>query len=871
MKFRSVILLLICAAAAFAAEPVTVYAIPNTHGTIGGWLVDMDTELNYTVNNYLDHLDRVAKDPNYRFAFSEVPNVMSFMRVAPDRVDELKQRIKEGRVEFSNGFFLEPTVSLSGGEALVRMGVLGLDWYQQVFGFRPRHCWMIDIVGAHRQLPQVVAGLGMDALFFCRSNPTNQNAFWWVAPDGTRQLTITDTRYAEMRPLFVSKDPFTEKDYAGIAERIAVKRKYAASGRSVMTLVGSEDYSPAPVRETFPSEFLAGWKTLYPEIDIRFSIPSDYVDALRAEMKSGVTRLNDYSGDTAQSYSAFWINMPQVKQAYRHSEQLLAAAELFSTAAAGIERGPAYPSQGFYNSWVQMLLNMDRNTLWGAAGGMVFKDASHWDAFDRFASVDQQAGAALRNSLGKLARKGSGLALANSLNWRRDDPVRVNLPAGKRLVGVPCQAFGGDEVICRPDLPASGLKSFPLSKGAAPASTVVAPAETIETTHYLIRIDTATGALVSLKLKATGKEILGGPANVLMVESPAGKLTTPGDFMVARPQRKPVATSSARKPTIEITTGPLFTVIRASSSFHGGSRLERNIILYKDYPRIDFDTVLDWTASDVLVTVDFPLSGQVVERTRGIPYGFATLDPREPTPPIDYYLQSDHRLYGYSEAMLPVVRWSDYRFGDGSGVALLDRGLSCHEFNPDTITLGLMNAQSSYRKLPNEMLLGHGRQRFQYALIPHAGHWREAAIPRRAWEFNQGVLARTDVKGGQTGSYLETSPNVIVEAVRRVDSDIEVRLAEWAGVEGDAWVELKLPHKDARITNMMGEGASPLPAGVRNTFKIRPQQIVTLRFAACESVEKTVAVRDWEPLVPPAKRAGLKLRLTEKGHPPRTW
>jgi len=59
-----------------------------------------------------------------------------------------------------------------------------------------------------------------------------------------------------------------------------------------------------------------------------------------------------------------------------------------------------------------------------------------------------------------------------------------------------------------------------------------------------------------LKLKATGKEILGGPANVLMVESPAGKLATPGDFMVARPQRKLVATSSTRKPTIEITTGP---------------------------------------------------------------------------------------------------------------------------------------------------------------------------------------------------------------------------------------------------------------------------------------------------------------------------
>ena len=857
-------------AAGLPAQPVNVYAIPNTHGTIAGWLVDMDTELNYTGNNYLDHLDRVAKDPTYRFAFSEVPNVMSLLRLAPERVGELKQRIKEGRVEFSNGFFLEPTVSLAGGESLVRMGVLGLDWYNQVFGFRPRHCWMIDIVGAHRQLPQIVAGLGMDALFFCRSNPTNKSAFWWVAPDGTRQLTITDTRYAEMRPIFVTKDAFTDKDYADIAERIAVKRKYAASSRSVMTLVGAEDYSSTPVRQTFPGEFLAGWKTRYPDTKIRFSIPSDYVDALKAEMKSGATTLIDYSGDTAQSYGAFWLNIPQMKQAYRHSEQLLGAAELFSTAAS-LQRGAVYPAQGFYNSWVQMLLNMDRNALWGAAAGVVFKDPQHWDVFDRFASVDAQAGGAVNGSLAKLARAGTGVALANPLNWRRDDPVRVSLPAGKQLDGAPCQALGGGESICRPDLPAAGVKSFALSDGAVPASTTAASTEVFETAHYTVRIDPATGALTSLKLKATGREMLGGPANVLMVESVAGIVSAPGDFMVARPQRKLVATSSSEKPKIEVTTGPLFTVIRASSGFYGGSKLERNIILYKDYPRVDFETVLDWAGSDVLVTVDFPLSGQVVERTRGIPYGFATLDPRHPKPPLDYYLQSDHRLYGYSEAMLPTVRWSDYRFADGAGVALLDRGLTCHEFSPDTITLGLMNAQTSYRKLPNELLLGHGRQRFQYALVPHAGHWREAAIPRRAWEFNQGVLTHSGVQRGQTDSFLETSSNLIVEAVRRVDSDIEVRLAEWAGVEGEAWVDLKLPHKDARITNMLGEGARPLASGARNTFKIRPQQIVTLRFATGSAVAKTVAVRSWEPLVPPAKRAGLKLRLTEKGHPPRTW
>jgi len=192
-------------------------------------------------------------------------------------------------------------------------------------------------------------------------------------------------------------------------------------------------------------------------------------------------------------------------------------------------------------------------------------------------------------------------------------------------------------------------------------------------------------------------------------------------------------------------------------------------------------------------------------------------------------------------------------------------------FNPNTITLGLMNAQSSYRKLPNELLLGHGRQRFQYALFPHPGHWREAAMAKRAWEFNQGALLEDGVRTAQPESFLETSSNVIVEAVRRVDSDIEVRLAEWAGRQGEAWIELKLPHSGARLTNMMGEQPRPLPGGARSAFQIRPQQIVTLRFAAPTRVAPAMALRDWAPLAPPSKRDGLKLRLAEKGHPPRRY
>ena len=864
---KRIVLLSFVLACTLSAQLTTLYLVPNTHGTIGGWLVDFDTERGYVLNNYLDHLDRVASDPEYRFAYSEVPNLITFLERSPQRLGELKRRIKEGRVELSNGFFLEPSVSLSGGEALAQMGVLGLRWYDKVFGMRPRHCWMIDITGAHRQLPQIVAGLGMESLVFCRNNPAGVSSFWWVAPDGTRQFTMNDIRYAEFPKLFTAKDAFTDRDFAEIAERVAVKKKYSPSSTTVLTLAGAQDYSSPPARPSFPSEFLREWNRRYPDVKIRFSIPSDYLDALMSEVRAGKTTLKEYRGDTAYCYNAFWLDMPQVKQAYRRGEHLLQAAELLATAAS-LKAGLAYPSQDFYNSWIQMLLNMDRNTLWGSAGGMVFRDAKHWDAFDRFESVNRQAEAATAASLSKLAPPGAAVALANPLNWRRSDPVRLSTP----LAGVACQALpgGATEVICRPTQPSAGIASFAVAKSAPPSQA--APARSvIETDFYRVTMDAKTGAVTSLQLKASGREMLGGPADVVLAESVAELTKRPVDYMVRRGLRKIVSTSSDRAAQISVFRGPLFTLIRATSDFATASKLERDIILYKDHPRIDFETVLNFQENDILVTVDFPLAGELVERTRGIPFGFATLDPRHPTPPLEYQMSPDLKEYGYTEAMAPAVRWSDYGFAAGGGVALLDYGLSYHELNGSTVTLGLLNGQTHYRKLPNEMLLGHGTHHFRYALVPHAGTWQEAAIPRRAWEFNSPAVVHAGARAGVSESWLETSDNVIVEAVRRVGGQIEVRMAEWKGAAGPAWVALKLPHGNASITNLMGEKPAALAGGPRYTLAVRPQQIVTLRFDTASAVAEPAPVLTWKSLAPPAKRAGLEMPVTGKGHPPRSW
>ncbi len=873
---RNTILAAVVCALGLAAQKgeipdYTVYLIPNTHGTIAGWLVNFDTERSYVLNNHIDHLDRIAADQTATLAISEVPNVMALLKFAPQRAAEIRQLAKQRRVEFVNGFFLEPTVNLSGGEALAQMGVLGLRWYEEVLGIRPRFSWMVDVCGMHRQMPQIVASCGLEALFFSRNNPISKDAFWWVSPDGTRTLAIAlGPGYSSGRTLFNTAEPLSPQQMQELATAFDAGHRYAVSPRHLLMVAGGGDYSMAPRRPSYPGEFLAQWARQFPKVAVKMATPSQYVDVLRREIREDRIQLAEYGGDSAYSYNAFWMNMPEVKRDFRRSEHLLQGSEMLVTAAS-LLKDRRYPSQDFYHSWVQMMINMDRNTLWGAGSGSPFYDSHHWNAWDRFTSVDRQAGAALQDGLAAFTAPGDAIAVFNPLNWKRDDPVVLALYPGKRPAGIDCEARPGtDEAVCFLAQPAAGITTVAWTSGAinAPTHVPALPGE-ITTRYYVARFDPDNGSLLSLRDRRSGKEYLGGPANVVQAESVAGVVKDPTNWMAPSPLRKVVTSTALHKADWQVFRGPLATTVIARTGFAGASRVQRTVTFYENYPRIDFQTTLDMRARNLVVSAGFPLVGKIVDRTRGIPFGFSSENPAEVRLPNAYFLMGDHKTYGFSSAIQPVVRWSDYALEAGGGMALLDRGLTSHELNDSTVSLTLLNAQDDYRGLDNMLLAGQGVRTFEYALWPHTAGWREAAIPRHAWEYNTPLIVAEGRGASSSPPVLATSDNVIVEAMRRVEGDIEMRVVEWTGRVGQAEVVMHLPHQDARLTNFMGEKPQPLVAVAPGTYRfaVRPQQIVTLRFRAGSAVPRVTAIRDWAPLVPRFKRQPLEVNEPVKGYP----
>jgi alpha-mannosidase len=839
--------------------PQEAFIVPNFHPASCGWLTTFSKERVYCANTYLDHLDRVRDDPNYKFALSEVNNMISIMNFQPQRIEEIKQRAKEGRVELVNANFLEMTVNLAGGEALLKEGVEGLRWQEQIMGIHPRLMWVIDTCGLHDQMAQISSGLGLEAIVYERMNKTGSTIHWAESPDGSRILALCPDGYASFSSLFSTKDPLSTEALRKLEEELAEWVKKTPDGAPVLVLAGSGDYSQAPLRKEYPREFLAQWNQVFPQIKIHIAIVSDYLDAILPGIKSGQIKIPTMKGGTGYTFDAFWIECPRVKTSYRRNEHGLQAAETISTIAS-LRSGFAYPTQTLYESWILMLLNMDRNTLWGSAAGMVYESESSWDVHDRMKYVETSNKEVQAAALSSISREGEAAALFNPLNWERNDPVVVELPEEKSLEGTVCQTAPEGETLCSLRLPSLGVAGLGLEAKSPETPTMIELPESIETRHYTARLDWNTGALVSLKLKPSGREILGGPANVIVAEKPKPQKEDYGDFVSWRPDRTRLASSSDFKPMVTVSSGPLATTVEAASEFCGGGPSRRVLRFYKDFPRIDFETELQDIPNITVVVAEFPLAEDIEEVRRGIPCGFSHGAWAKPNP----------NLVGWTKGIVPAVRWSHYSLAGGGGVAILDRGLTGRELNERTPIIYLLNATDKYYGYPNAWLSGKGPHHLEYALVVHEGPWDQARIPQMAWEYNCPPVLVAGRQAMSSKSFVSTSNNLIVEVVRREGKDIEMRMTECRGLPGTAEVTLSLPHQGAALTDLRGRNPKPLTgSGPTYRFPVRAQQIVTIRFHAAFPVEEIKPVTEWDKFVPEPKRAALHAYGNYKGHPPR--
>jgi alpha-mannosidase len=317
------------------------------------------------------------------------------------------------------------------------------------------------------------------------------------------------------------------------------------------------------------------------------------------------------------------------------------------------------------------------------------------------------------------------------------------------------------------------------------------------------------GTVVSLVEKATGRETLAAPGNRLELYDDRPTAFDAWDIDPFHLETR--ADCAPAESHRVVTESPLRAEIAFERAIGEASRLTQVVRLDAGSRRLEFHTTVDWHEEHKLLKACFPLDVRAPNATYEMPFGYAER-------PTHYTTSWDKARYE-----VPGHRFADLS-EHGFGAALLTDckyGYSCYG---NELRVSLLRAPKSPD--PDADM---GRHEFAYALMPHAGGWREAGVVAEGLRFNFPIRW---VEEAPAQVAAVDDPNLVLDTIKRAeDSDaLVLRLYEAHGARGVARLRLGLPFSAARLANALEDDGEPLDVeGDTVAIPYRPHQIVTVK------------------------------------------
>lgn len=827
----------------------TFYYIPHTHWE-GAVFKTREQYLEMGLPIILKALKLLRQHPEYRFTLDQACFVRPFLERYPQEAAAFRQFIDEGRLAIVGGTDTMPDVNMPAGETFVRQVLYGKGYFRRALGVDVTTGWLLDTFGHHAQMPQLLRQAGFRSHWFFRgvSSWDVPTEFTWEGLDGSRIPAFWLVHsYAHLYgapktlPEFAA---FMRQRYEALAPFSRTPARVGLAGVDV----GDPEEHSAPLTAAFNQ---SGDQPF----NLQLAVPAD-VEATVASR----TDLPVVTGELNPIFQGVYSSRIELKQRTRELEARLTTAEALGAVLQSV--GVASDAATLWRAWEPMLFNHAHDLMSGVMTDPVYDDTLRgYDHSRRLA--EEQVEARLAALSEHIDTRGEGVALVvtNALGWSRTDAVQATVGIGcpgmqsLRVVdpegaSVPLQVV--DErraedgslvqatvVFIAREVPACGhavYRAIPVSE--AFAAPVAAPGGgVLENEFYRLALDPATGAITSLQVKDGGWEALRGPGNVVAMEPDHGDFWEPykpldGASRIAMKDRHgPPAPGQAVFSTDQpaatpggVSQGPIFTEFSVGHAFSGKGHFATRIRLYNGLPRIEIRTTIVNQDSAVRYRVLFPTTLAGGASVHEIPFG-ASLRPEG----IEF----------------PAQTWADLA-GEGRGVALLNRGLPGNNVADGTLMLSLLRSTQivaygiggGYEGQASGSGFELGRElTFDYALVPHGGDWRQAALWRAGQSFGCPLVARP--AACHAGSlppcwgFLRVShPNVVVSALKPGElGGTILRVYEAAGVAVEG-VTLALPSHlaEARLVNLMEDPLGLLELeGSTLRLDLRPFEIKTVR------------------------------------------
>jgi mannosylglycerate hydrolase len=686
------------------------FVVPHTHWD-REWYVpfeDFQLRLASVVDEVIDVLE---SDPGFPcFTLDGQAIVLEdYLDVRPDNEGRLRALLEDGRLEVGPSYVL-PDELLVGAEPLVRNLLIGREVCRR-FGAEPAPVgYLPDSFGHPLQLPQILAGFGIDSFIFSRGLGDQIDdvglVFMWRSPDGSEVCAFQQLpSYSNFN--VPSADAQARIEYIAGRFGPALRR---AGVREVL-LCDGEDHRR--IRRDLPA-LCSGLERVLPGTSFTIARYSDYVAAVNPD------NLPAHTGELVGSRLQNVLRGVNSARLYLKRDNERAERRLLEVETLGALRtlstGERFPAADFRLAWRQLLKCHPHDSICGCSC-----DEVHRDMLVRYELLERTVAQLQRRALGAFAVDTDAIAgVMNLLPYRRRGIVEL---PGMEPAAVELDGFGARPVELTPKPP--GAEMHP-HHGAA-----------IESDS--LRVEAAPDGTLTLLDRTTGRRF----------ERLHGLEDEPdvGDLYNFCPVDGAIAWRSESATARILRDGPLVheLEIRVTTGEAVAVTVTTVVRLVDGIRRVEFVTTIDNDAEDHRLRAMFPVAETTDVRAEG---QFAVVRrPLVPEPPRTEWCEppdaTQHTLGAV--ALGPL--------------ALLTKGLPEYEARPAesgaelAITLlrcvGMISRRGGEiatrpvcagppTQTPDGQCLG--RHRFEYALLPGADALDDAELLRASQDYRYGFL-----------------------------------------------------------------------------------------------------------------------------------
>lgn len=839
-----------------------IYLVPHTHYD-AIWVFTKEDYFYINIDLILKKvIELLEKNEGYKFTIEQTYLLEEVERRHPQLFKKITHYLKEGKLEIADGEYLMPDTMLPSGETLVREILYGKQYIKERFDIDVPVMWQADSFGLNAQLPQIYRKSNYKYVAFRRGCPeSNPVEFLWEGLDGTKIIS-----YFFLLGYRAGMDlEKLDENYEKIQRLSSAPPVLMPSGSGV-TL---------PQEETM--EAVKKWNEEH-DIKMKIATPSEYFEDLEKYAQHFPVRCGEmFSGKYSEVFPDVASSRIWLKKSLREYENRLVNFEKFATFNSFFDS--YYPDE-IRNCWDKVMFFAFHDVAPGT--GM---DSGYEEAKEHIGFLDVQLDYLVPKTLKSIAENDSdnktsgNIAVFNPLSWDVSNWVEVELSFDEgQIYNIECLRGGNEEIdpvilTCSKyrdssfesatlgfvaHVPATGYKVYEISNKRQTTDTVTPlkiSGNTVENKFFKLHFDMSTGLIEVFK---NGQRVCGG--NELVVEEETGDLYYHRESLgtpLKTEGGEGVKYGSFKIKNFWINETPLRIVINIKTDYyslrwpyrlteklkpliwrHRFIKFHKQIIVYRDLPRIDFVTKVNDKHPSIRLRTRFDTNIDRQEYTCETQFGAVNRKTNQ------FYFNPEDWVEQPS-GVSTSLNWIEY--GDeGKGVTIINKGNPENEVRDGNIYLTLLRAVYILSSdgmagpaIPVPDAQEYKKYVFNYSLYPHDSDWKKAKSYKQGHEFNNDLIPiqlseKENYREEQ--SFLKAEPdNIIVCAIKKAEdkNGIIVRLYEAEGKETDVTMTLFRNLKDIQVVNLMEERDEQWEKeitvnGNKIEMKVKPFEIVTL-------------------------------------------